>query len=74
MKFKKIDDAWKNPVKKLEQFDNEVSKQRVTTFLIRILKHWPLYDGTLRTFTTFKIKKSYDAWKDLEKTQKISSI
>jgi hypothetical protein len=32
-----------------------------------------LYDGTLPTFTTLKIKKSHDTWKDLEKTQKMSS-
>ena len=56
------------------KFENEVSKQRETTFRIRILKHWPLYDGTLQTFTTLKIKKSYNAWKNLENTQKMSSI
>jgi hypothetical protein len=52
---------FRSSIKKLEQFENEVSRQRVTTFLIKILKHWPLYDVTLRTFTTLKTKNSYDA-------------
>jgi hypothetical protein len=68
-------DLFRSFVKKLEQFNDKNSKQRVTTFLIRILKQWLLwlYDGTLRTFTTLKIKRSYDACKDLEKMQKVST-
>ena len=33
-----------------------------------------LYDGTVQTFALLKIKKINDGWKDLEKTQKMSSI
>ena len=37
--------------------------------------HYPTsYDGTLLTFALLKIENVHDAWKDPEKTQKMSTI
>jgi hypothetical protein len=41
---------------------------------VKEMKYWLLYDGTLQTFVLFKIEGRNDAWKDLEKTQKMISI
>jgi hypothetical protein len=54
-----------------------VSEQRVTTFRIKISyghKTLDSLDGALPTFALIKVKNIHDAWKDLEKTQKMSSI
>jgi hypothetical protein len=43
--------------------------------LVKFNLHYPtFYDSPLQTFALLKIKEIHDAWKDLEKTQKMSSM